>query len=260
MQFSPDIVTPNRSIETLLRLSSESPLFIVLIIISFLVVTLSTWLSSQPFTFRPFGLNDIIQTLTLPLFISLLVERSLEVFITTWRSAFIESLDIEIQRQKVLIDEKLKLAKEQNQQSNIAKLKSNQASILPPEGMSLEQQIIQNFIQSQEEVLLVVKPELDDLNAKERQRAAYKADTRTIALWTSLLLGLLISAIGIRSIEPLVIIDLNNQIQVVIFRSLDALLTGGLIAGGSEGIHKIIQVFINFMEATSQQIKDKGSP
>lgn len=244
----------------MLRLSSESPLFIVLIIISFLVVTFSTWLSSQPFTFRPFGLNDIIQTLTLPLFISLLVERSLEVFITTWRSPFIESLDIEIQRQKVLIDEKLNLAKEQNQQSNIANLKSNQASILPPEGMSLEQQIIQNFIQSQEEVLLIVKPELDDLNAKERQRAAYKADTRTIALWTSLLFGLLISAIGIRSIEPLVIIDLNNQIQVIIFRSLDALLTGGLIAGGSEGIHKIIQVFINFMEATSQQIKDKGSP
>ncbi|MDZ8107503.1 MAG: hypothetical protein RM338_18045 [Nostoc sp. DedQUE12a] len=259
MQFSPDIVTPHRSIETLLRLSSESPLFIVLIIISFLVVTFSTWLSSQPFTFRPFGLSDIIQQLTLPLFISLLLERSLEVFITTWRSPFIEELDIEIQRQKILVDEKLKLAK-QNQQSNIADFKSNRASILPPEGMSLEQQIIQNFIQSQKEVLLVAKPELDDLNTKERQRAAYKADTRTIALWTSLLVGLLISAIGVRSIEPLVIIDSNNQIQLVIFRSLDALLTGGLIAGGSEGIHKIIQVFINFMEVTSQQIKDKRLP
>ncbi len=258
MQFSPDIVTPNRSIETLLRLSSESPLFIVLIIISFLVVTLSTWLSSQPFTFRPFGLSEIIQLLTLPLFISLLLERSLEVFITTWRSAFIEELDIEIQRQKIMIDEKLKLVKDQNQQSKIADFKSNQVSILPPEGMSLEQQIIQTFIQSQEEVLLAIKPDLDDLNAKERQRAAYKADTRIIALWTSLLFGLLISAIGVRSIEPLVIIDLNNQIQVVIFRSLDALLTGGLIAGGSEGIHQIIQVFINFMEATSRQIKDKG--
>ncbi|YAG15769.1 MotA/TolQ/ExbB proton channel domain-containing protein [Nostoc sp. DSM 114161] len=259
MEFSPDIVTPHRSID-LLRLSSESPLFIVLIIISFLVVTFSTWLSSQPFTFRPFGLSDIIQQLTLPLFISLLLERSLEVFITTWRSPFIEELDIEIQRQKIIVDEKLKLAKEQNQQSNIADLKSNRASILPPEGMSLEQQIIQNFIQSQEEVLLVAKPELDDLNLKERQRAAYKADTRTIALWTSLLVGLLISAIGVRSIEPLVIIDSNNQIQLVIFRSLDALLTGGLIAGGSEGIHKIIQVFINFMEATSQQIKDNRLP
>ncbi|MFN6562929.1 MAG: hypothetical protein RMY28_024490 [Nostoc sp. ChiSLP01] len=258
MQFSPDIVTPDRSID-LLRLSSESPLFIVLIIISFLVVTFSTWLSSQPFTFRPFGLSDIIQQLTLPLFISLLLERSLEVFITTWRSPFIEELDIEIQRQKIIVDEKLKLAK-QNQQSNITDFKSNRSSILPPEGMSLEQQIIQNFIQSQEEVLLVAKPELDDLNTKERQRAAYKADTRTIALWTSLLVGLLISAIGVRSIEPLVIIDSNNQIQLVIFRSLDALLTGGLIAGGSEGIHKIIQVFINFMEATSQQIKDNRLP
>ncbi|RCJ23068.1 hypothetical protein A6S26_00430 [Nostoc sp. ATCC 43529] len=245
----------------MLRLSSESPLFIVLIIISFLVVTFSTWLSSQPFAFRPFGLSDIIQQLTLPLFISLLLERSLEVFITTWRSPFIEELDIEIQRHKILIEEKLKLAKEQNKPSNIADFKANQvSSILPPEGMSLEQQIIQNFIQSQEEVLLVAKPELDDLNAKERQRAAYKADTRTIALWTSLLVGLLISAIGVRSIEPLLIIDSNNQIQLVIFRSLDALLTGGLIAGGSEGIHQIIQVFINFMEATSQQIKDKRLP
>ncbi|MDZ8189036.1 MAG: hypothetical protein RMX96_29850 [Nostoc sp. ChiSLP02] len=221
---------------------------------------MSTWLSSQPFTFKQFGLNDIIQLLTLPLFISLLLERSLEVFITTWRSPFIEALDIEIQRQKTLIDEKLKLAKEQKSQTQKTDYSSNISSILPPEGMSLEQQIIQNFIQSQEQVLLVIKPEFDDLNAKERQRAAYKADTRTIALWTSLLFGLLISAIGIRTIEPLVVIDLNNQIQVVIFRSLDALLTGGLIAGGSEGIHKIIQVFINFMEATSQQIKDKRLP
>ncbi|MEH2067574.1 MAG: hypothetical protein V7K47_05290 [Nostoc sp.] len=242
----------------LLRLSSESPLFILLIIISFLVITLSTWLSSQPFAFKPFGLNDIIQILTIPLFISLLLERSLEVFITTWRSPFVENLDIEIQRQKLLIDEKLKLAKEQKQPSTSSDLSSNVTSILPPEGMSLEQQIIQNFIQSQEQVLLVIQPELDDLNTKERQRAAYKADTRTIALWTSLVFGLLISAIGIRSIEPLVVLDLNNQTQVVIFRSLDALLTGGLIAGGSEGIHQIIQVFINFMEATSKQIKDKG--
>jgi hypothetical protein len=248
-------VTRNRSIETLLRLSSESPLFIALIIISFLVVTFSTWLSSQPFIFKPFGLNDIIQLLTLPLFISVLLERSLEVFITTWRSPFIEQLDIDIQQQKFMTDEKLRLVKDQNKNNNFL---SNKGTILPPEGMSLEEQIIQNFIQNQEDVLLTIKPELDDLNAKERQRAAYKADTRTIALWTSLLFGLLISAIGIRSIEPLIVIDSSNQIQLVIFRSLDALLTGGLIAGGSEGIHQIIQVFVNFMEATSKQIKDKA--
>ncbi|MBG1271158.1 hypothetical protein [Nostoc sp. WHI] len=240
------------------KLSPESPLFILLIIISFLVVTLSTWLSSKPFILKPFGLNDIIQLLTLPLFISLLLERSLEVFITTWRDPFVEQLDISIQQQKALISEKIRLMEVQQKQNQVASLESNQVSGLPPEGMSLEQQIIQNFTQNQTESLKTFKPEIDDLNEKERQRTAYKSDTRTIALWTSLLFGLLISAIGIRSIEPLIVIDFNNPIQVVIFRCLDALLTGGLIAGGSEGIHKLIQVFIDFMEVTSKQIKNQG--
>ena len=246
----------NRSIDTLQKLSPESPLFVLLIIISFLVVTLSTWLSSKPFVLKPFGLNDIIQLLTLQLFISLLLERSLEVFITTWRGPFVEQLDISIQQEKALISEKIKLMGVQQKQ--FPSLESNQVSGLPPEGMSLEEQIIQNFTQNQQDSLKIFQPQIDDLNEKERQRTAYKSDTRIIALWTSLLFGLLMSAIGIRSIEPLVVIDLDNPIQVVLFRCLDALLTGGLIAGGSEGIHKLIKVFIDFMEATSKQIKNQG--
>jgi hypothetical protein len=251
-----NIVTRNRSIDTLQKLSPESPLFVLLIIISFLVVTLSTWLSSKPFILKPFGLNDIIQLLSLQLFISLLLERSLEVFITTWRGPSIEQLDISIQQKKALLSEKIRLMAEQ--QNQFPSVQSSQISGLPPEGMSLEQQIIQNFTQNQQEPLKIFKPQIDDINEKERQRAAYKSDTRTIALWTSLLFGLLMSAIGIRSIEPLVVMDLDNPIQVVIFRCLDALLTGGLIAGGSEGIHKLIKVFIDFMEATSKQIKNQG--
>jgi hypothetical protein len=235
------------------KLSSESPLFIALIIISFLVVTFSTWLSSKPFILKPFGANDIIQLLTLLLFISLLLERSLEVFITTWRGPFVEQLDISIQQEKTLISEKMKLIEVQQQQ--FPSLESTQINGLPPEGMSLEQQIIQNYTQNQQESLKIFQPQMDDLNQKERQKAAYKSDTRIIALWTSLLFGLLMSAIGIRSIEPLVIVDLDSPIQVIIFRCLDALLTGGLIAGGSEGIHKLIKVFLDFMEATSRQIK-----
>ena len=250
-----DIVTQNRSIDTLRKLSPESPLFILLIIISFLVVTLSTWLSSKPFVLKPFGVNDIIQLLTLLLFISLLLERSLEVFITTWRSPFIEQLDISIQQEKALISDQIKPLEVQQKQFPSWEL--NQVSGLPPEGMSFEQQRIQSFTQNQQESLKIFKPQTDNINEKERQRTAYKSDTRTIALWTSLLFGLLISAIGIRSIEPLVVIDLDNPIQVVIFRCLDAFLTGGLIAGGSEGIHQIIKVFLNFMEATSKQIKNQ---
>lgn len=248
----------------MLKLSPESPLFILLIIISFFVVTLAAWLSSKPFVIKQFGFNDIIQLIALPFFISLLLERSLEVFITTWRGPAAEQLNISVQQQKLLVHEHINFLETQQKQNPVASLEYNQINELPPVGMSLEQHI-QNFTQNQEELSSTTKLQIDNLNykineltEKERKRVAYKSDTRIIALWTSLLFGLLISAIGIRSIEPLVIIDSDNSMQVILFRCLDALLTGGLIAGGSEGIHKLIQVFIDFMEATSKQIKGKG--
>ncbi|WGV27561.1 hypothetical protein [Halotia branconii] len=245
--------------------SPTSPLFIFWIFISFFVVTLLAWLSPQPFIVKTFGLDDIVQLLTLPLFISLLLERSLEVFITTWRGTKAEKLDIAVQQQNILISEKRRFIEKQQEQRRTAALELNQVSGLPPEGMSLEQQIIQNFTQSQEKLLNTMQPYLDDLNMKihelnkkEAERIAYKSDTRIIALWTSLLCGILISTIGIRSIEPLIIVDTNNPTQIIVLRFSDTFLTGGLIAGGSEGIHKLIQVFVSFMEATSKQIKNRN--
>lgn len=251
----------------MLKLSPESPLFILLIIISFLVVTLSAWLSPQAFILKPFGFNDITQLLLLPFFISLLLERALEVFITTWRGSIAEQLDMEVQQQNSLIAEKQKLIEQQRQQNSISSLDFSTISSLPPEGMSLEQQVIQQYTQDPDKLINIIQPQIDDLNTlinelnqKEKKRLAYKSDTRIIALWTSLLFGLLLSAIGIRLLEPLIIINFNNPVQVIVFRCLDSLLTGGVIAGGSEGIHKIVQVLIDFVEATSKQIKDKGSP
>ncbi|MBE9050203.1 hypothetical protein IQ243_07205 [Nostocales cyanobacterium LEGE 11386] len=243
------------------KLSLESPLFIFLILISFLVVTLSVWLSPQPFILKPFNLNDIIQLLTLLFFISLLLERFLEVFITTWRGQTAEQLDMAIQQYNFLISEKRRFIEQQQKQNKIAFTESNQINDLPPEGVSLEQQIIENFMQNQDKnnsLFDDLNTIISELNEKERKRVAYKSDTRIIALWTSLLFGFLMSGIGIRSIEPLIVININSPIQIVIFRCLDALLTGGVIAGGSEGIHKLIQVFINFIEATSKQIKNQG--
>lgn len=246
----------------MLKLSPESPLFIFLIIISFLIVTLSAWLSPQPFILKSFGLSDIIQSLSLLLFISLLLERSLEVFITTWRGSTTEQLEVSIQQQKTLISENRRFLEEQN--SSPAAFEIYKFSGLPPEGMSLEQQMLQNpNINPEEPENRNIPREnffttINNLHERERKQIAYKADTRIIALWTSLFFGILISAVGIRSIEPLVVIDFNNSIQVSIFRCLDALLTGGLIAGGSEGIHKLIKVFTDFTEASSKQIKNQN--
>lgn len=248
----------------LLKISLESPLFFLLITISFLLVTFTAWLSPQPLLLKSFGFEDVVQVLTLPLFISLLLERSLEVFITTWRGPTTEQLEMSIQQQNAIIAERKKLIPEPQPENQIPPLDPNPIIVNESGGSTLEQQLIQNFSQTPADVLTKLQPHIDDLtarvkdvNEKERKRLAYKSDTRIIALWTSLLCGLLISAIGIRCIEPLIIIDTTNTIQISIFRCLDALLTGGLIAGGSEGIHKFIQVFTDFLEATSNQVKDK---
>ncbi|MBW4644249.1 MAG: hypothetical protein KME23_14905 [Goleter apudmare HA4340-LM2] len=247
----------------LLRRSSESPLFIGLIIITFTLITFSSWLSPKPFALKPFGVNEIMQLISLPLFISLLLERSLEVFITTWRGPTSEQLNMGIQQQNVIISQKRKLIEELEKE--ISALEANQVRFNQSGENSLGQQVLPDIPQYPREYLNKVRPQIDDLNTRlkdvndqESKLLAYKSDTRVIALWISLLFGLLISTIGVRLIEPLMMIDdVSNPVQITIFRCLDTFLTGGLIAGGSEGIHKLIQVFVDFLEATSKQVKDR---
>jgi hypothetical protein len=43
--------------------------------------------------------------------------------------------------------------------------------------------------------------------------------------------------------------------QKNLFDAGDILITGGLIAGGSDGIHKILQVFLDWADTTSNRIK-----
>jgi hypothetical protein len=73
----------------------------------------------------------------------------------------------------------------------------------------------------------------------------------------------MISGVGVRSLDTLLVPvqqgALNSGIQGALFRCLDVLLTGGLIAGGSDGIHKITQLASTFFEETRNGIKDRGA-
>ena len=44
----------------------------------------------------------------------------------------------------------------------------------------------------------------------------------------------------------------------MIFQGLDILLTAALISGGSEGIHKMMNVYKSFMEVTEKKIQDSA--
>jgi hypothetical protein len=64
--------------------------------------------------------------------------------------------------------------------------------------------------------------------------------------------------VGVRGLQPLVVTESFAQLpanQMHVFRIMDVLLTGGLIGGGSDGIHKVLQVFLDYTDKTRSRIK-----
>lgn len=76
----------------------------------------------------------------------------------------------------------------------------------------------------------------------------YKNETSKIALLSALTTGIVISMIGIRGIEPFIYLQETNSWQSSLFRIVDIALTGGVIAGGSDFIHTMLQVFTTFFD------------
>jgi uncharacterized membrane protein (DUF441 family) len=62
----------------------------------------------------------------------------------------------------------------------------------------------------------------------------------------TLVLGILISLIGVRGLEPF--FEVGNNPQGNLFRFIDVVLTGTLISGGTAGIHKILTSLTAFLD------------
>jgi hypothetical protein len=110
--------------------------------------------------------------------------------------------------------------------------------------------------------------ERQDTPESKEELGKYKDETRKIALWAALVAGILISMIGIRGIEPfLEIVTENgvnriknaNQWQETSLRIFDIFLTGAMIAGGSDTIHKILKVFTTFMDTAAISSKAQAN-
>ncbi|MBK8259794.1 MAG: hypothetical protein IPK80_00410 [Nannocystis sp.] len=101
-------------------------------------------------------------------------------------------------------------------------------------------------------------PEPAEIEKIEEERQVYRTQTQVIALRVSFALGIVVSAVGIRTLEGLLLASAFAGVatsQLVAFRLVDILLTGGVIAGGSDAIHKVINVFTSFMDATAARTK-----
>lgn len=104
----------------------------------------------------------------------------------------------------------------------------------------------------------------DDAKTAEEPETAladYKSRTQRIALLSGTAIGVIISALGVRILElfvdPAVFQNLSSA-QQTLFRIADVLFTGAVLGGGSEGLHKLVRVFTNFMESSAERAKSRG--
>lgn len=98
----------------------------------------------------------------------------------------------------------------------------------------------------------------------KQQLTKYKAETRDVAFATALVLCIAISALGVRALELVTddaIFATLNDAQRSWFQVIDVLLTGALLAGGADGLHKLVSVFtdsLDTLRAKAQKNADQG--
>jgi hypothetical protein len=86
----------------------------------------------------------------------------------------------------------------------------------------------------------------------------HRADTRKAALRAAVVLGLLVAAAGVRTLEVLLVLPATPR-AAGLFRLLDLLMTGAAIGGGSEPIHKMMSAVTTYLDAVGNQFKARAA-
>jgi hypothetical protein len=98
-----------------------------------------------------------------------------------------------------------------------------------------------------------------NLEAAEEGLAEYTSNTRRASFLAGLGAGIVISVAGVRVLYPLIDLgpDATAQ-QLLLFNMIDIFLTAGLIGGGSDGIHKVMALLLDFVDVTRSRVNASG--
>lgn len=170
-------------------------------------------------TIKSVDMQQVRSLLQAMFVIALFIERALEVFVSAWRDPAAAPLEA---------------AKETAQEA----LKQATASGVPA----------------------AIAAAQKNLDAADAALKVYKAETKRIAMTAAIVVGVLIAAAGMRSFETFIQLRTTHQnqwdrIAGSLFNAVNVLVTGGLLGGGSDLIHKILKVITDFLEQTSKRIK-----
>ncbi|EKE68766.1 hypothetical protein [Gallaecimonas xiamenensis] len=100
---------------------------------------------------------------------------------------------------------------------------------------------------------------LAELDQVERARTLYRAGSRQIAQWIGLVIGTLVSLVGVRILANLVDAAPLPYWQHQLFVAVDVLLTGAVLAGGSDAVNKIMKVYTSAMDNTAEKMRSRDT-
>ncbi|MDV3352079.1 hypothetical protein QGP82_25615 [Leptothoe sp. LEGE 181152] len=166
-------------------------------------------------------LKIVIQQLTLLIVIALFLERALEVYKLSYLSPEKERLAVQVEQ------------------------------------MQLELQGLFAQAEASSKSVVIEATQLRLFNAEEKLRV-YRTYMRQNLLRVAIIFGALISLVGVRSLENAFNFPVPESVLEIfrfyLFRVLDVILTAGLIAGGSEGIHNVIKKLGSLFPDVPQKI------
>ena len=123
--------------------------------------------------------------------------------------------------------------------------------------------LVAAFMERALEVFITAWREGGKSRLAEIELQQYKDETQRMAFIASLVLGIVISTSGIRALELFVdpgSLERLGSIQRSLFTTIDVLLTGALLGGGSEGIHRVINIITNYVDSTANKFKPEKPP
>jgi hypothetical protein len=100
-----------------------------------------------------------------------------------------------------------------------------------------------------------------DLHESKMALTDFKSETQKLAFKATFVLGVVVSAFGIRTLAPLVepnAFKLLPHLQQVGFNALDVLLTGALLSGGADGLHQVLSLFLDYIGKTRDRVQAAG--
>ena len=209
-------------------------------------------------TAKKSALTDLGNTIVVFSFVALALQSSLGVFVSNFRTTerdrkirFIEIIKEDIGEIKAQIkssrDATLDEASSGESTSSGEATASSSPQNKPrnpltPEELAAKRKELKSFRKQLEEA----KNDLEE----------YRSITKNIISILSLFAGIVISLAGVRILQSFADISLVGK-QLSLFNTIDILLTGGLLAGGSAGVHRLTKVYEQVTDV-SKQVKQEN--